>query len=175
MDISTRLRAGIRNIPDFPKPGILFRDITPVLSDPPLFRAAIGEFVRRCREVGAEKIAGIDARGFLFGTTVAHELDLGFVPVRKKGKLPFETISQSYDLEYGRAEVEVHTDAFRAGERVVLIDDLLATGGTAGAALKLIGRMGAIVVEAQFLIELSDLGGRAVLGGTAVSSLVSYP
>ena len=172
--MSDLIRTAIRDIPDFPKPGILFRDITPVLNDPAIFRAAIAEFVQGCREAQAQRIAGIDARGFLFGTTVAHELGLGFVPIRKKGKLPFQTISQTYDLEYGSSEVEVHTDAFHKDERVVLIDDLLATGGTAGAAVKLIELAGAHVVQAQFLIELADLGGRAKLPGISITSLVCY-
>ncbi|MFA7343912.1 MAG: adenine phosphoribosyltransferase [Terrimicrobiaceae bacterium] len=174
MNTSTQIRAAIRAIPDFPKPGILFRDITPVLADPAIFRAAIGEFAGICRRAKAEKIAGIDARGFLFGATVAYELGLGFVPVRKKGKLPFHTITQSYDLEYGSSEVEIHTDAFAKGERVALIDDLLATGGTAGAAIKLIRQSGAHVVAAAFLIELAGLGGREVLGDVEVTSIVSY-
>jgi adenine phosphoribosyltransferase len=174
MDAPSRLRAAIRDIPDFPKPGILFRDITPVLGDPALFRDAISEFVKVCREAKAEKVAGIDARGFLFGATVAYELGLGFIPVRKKGKLPFHTITQSYDLEYGSAEVEIHTDAFVKDERVVLIDDLLATGGTAGAAIKLINQTGAHVVAAAFLLELADLGGRQVLAGVPVTSIVIY-
>ncbi|MEI6070622.1 MAG: adenine phosphoribosyltransferase [Verrucomicrobiae bacterium] len=174
MDTTARLKSAIRDIPDFPKPGILFRDITPLLADPALFREAIGEFSRICRASGAEKIAGIDARGFLFGATVAYDLGLGFVPIRKKGKLPFHTITESYDLEYGSSEVEIHTDAFRKGERVALIDDLLATGGTAGAAIKLIRQAGASLVTATFLIELSALGGRAALGDAPVVALVSY-
>lgn len=174
MNTPTQIRAAIRDIPDFPKPGILFRDITPVLADAGLFRAAIAEFAEICRGAKAEKIAGIDARGFLFGATVAYELGLGFVPVRKKGKLPFRTITQSYDLEYGSSEVEIHTDALQAGEKVALIDDLLATGGTAGAAIKLIKQSGAEVVAAAFLIELADLGGRKALGGVPVTSIVSY-
>ncbi|MCX6968634.1 MAG: adenine phosphoribosyltransferase [Verrucomicrobia bacterium] len=174
MNTSTQLRSAIRDIPDFPKPGILFRDITPVLASAPLFRAAIAEFANICREANAEKIAGIDARGFLFGATVAYELGLGFVPVRKKGKLPFHTIAQSYDLEYGSSEVEIHTDAFEKGEKIALIDDLLATGGTAGAAIKLIDQSGAHVVAAAFLIELADLGGRKALGDVPVTALVSY-
>lgn len=175
MNISTRLRSAIRNIPDFPKPPVLFRDITPILSDPELFRATIAEFVKRCRIVKPDKIAGIDARGFLFGATVAHELGIGFVPIRKKGKLPFKTIGEPYSLEYGNSEVEVHIDAFKQGERVVLIDDLLATGGTAAAAIKLIQRTGANIVEAQFLIELTDLNGRQLLKDVPVFSIVSYP
>lgn len=174
MDTSSKLRAAIRDIPDFPKPGILFRDITPVLGDPCLFRGAISEFVRICRDAKVEKIAGIDARGFLFGATVAYELGLGFVPIRKKGKLPFHTITQSYDLEYGSAEVEIHTDAFEKNERVVLIDDLLATGGTAGAAIKLIDQSGALVVAAAFLIELAALGGRQALRDVPVTAIVTY-
>ncbi len=175
MDTAARLKAAIRDIPDFPKPGILFRDITPVLASAELFRAAIGEFVKICREVKAEKIAGIDARGFLFGATVAYELGLGFVPIRKKGKLPFHTITESYDLEYGSSEVEIHTDAFQKGEKVVLIDDLLATGGTAGAAIKLIHQSGAELVTAAFLIELAGLGGRAALGDLVpVKAIVTY-
>lgn len=174
MDISSRLRSAIRDIPDFPKPGILFRDITPLLADPVLFREAVGEFARICRAKKADKIAGIDARGFLFGATVAYELGLGFVPIRKKGKLPFHTITQSYDLEYGSAEVEIHTDAFHKDERVALIDDLLATGGTAGAAIKLIRHSGANVVTAAFLIELSALGGRAALDDVPAEAIVSY-
>ncbi len=175
MTATTQIRAAIRDIPDFPKPGILFRDITPVLSDAGLFRLAIREFVGICREAKAAKIAGIDARGFLFGATVAYELGLGFVPVRKKGKLPFHTITQSYDLEYGSAEVEIHTDAFTEGERVVLIDDLLATGGTAGAAIRLITQSGARVVAAAFLLELADLGGRKALGDVPITAIVTYP
>ncbi|MEI6278988.1 MAG: adenine phosphoribosyltransferase [Verrucomicrobiae bacterium] len=175
MDTATRLQSAIRDIPDFPKPGILFRDITPLLADPELFRESIAEFARICRGSGAGKIAGIDARGFLFGATVAHELGLGFVPIRKKGKLPFHAITESYDLEYGSAEIQIHTDAFRTGERVALIDDLLATGGTAGAAIKLIRHAGATVVTAAFLIELRALGGRAALGDVPIEAIVSYP
>ncbi len=168
------LRDTIRDIPDFPKPGILFRDIAPVLANPTAFRAAIEEFAKVCVDAKAECIAGIDARGFLFGATVAYELGIGFVPVRKKGKLPFHTITQSYDLEYGSAEIEIHTDAFQPGQRVMLIDDLLATGGTAGAAIQLIVQTGAQVVGAAFLIELAGLNGRKVLGEVPVTSLVSY-
>ncbi len=175
MNTSTQIRSAIRDIPDFPKPGILFRDIAPVLADARLFRLAINEFAIICREAKAGKIAGIDARGFLFGATVAYELGLGFVPVRKKGKLPFHTITQSYDLEYGSSEVQIHTDAFSEGDNVALIDDLLATGGTAGAAIKLIHQSGARVVAAAFLIELVELGGRKALGDVPVTSIVSYP
>jgi len=174
MTAPDQLRAAIRDIPDFPKAGILFRDITPILNDPAHFRAAISEFVRGAKAASAQKIAGIDARGFLFGATVAHELNLGFVPIRKKGKLPFDALSEAYDLEYGSAEIEVHSDAFEPGERVVLIDDLLATGGTAGAAIRLIRRAGGDPVLAQFLIELAGLNGRAALSDVPVSSIISY-
>ncbi|MDX2081826.1 MAG: adenine phosphoribosyltransferase [Terrimicrobiaceae bacterium] len=175
MEAPSRLRAAIRDIPDFPKPGILFRDITPILQRPELFREVIGLFVEGARAAGARKIAGIDARGFLFGATVAYELGVGFVPLRKKGKLPFRTFGASYDLEYGSAEIEVHVDAFEPGEPVALIDDLLATGGTAGAAIALIRQAGAQPVLAQFLIELADLDGRRVLGDVPVEALISYP
>lgn len=175
MDAPSQVRAAIRDVPDFPKPGILFRDITPVLADPQVFHAAISAFVKICKASGAGKIAGIDARGFLFGTTVAYELGIGFVPIRKKGKLPFKTISQAYDLEYGSAEIEIHTDAFCPGDNVILVDDLLATGGTAGAAVKLIRAAGANVTAAAFLIELADLGGRTALDGVPVFAIVSYP
>jgi len=174
MIASDQIRRAIRDIPDFPKPGILFRDITPILKDPVIFRLAISEFVQGAKAVGAQKIAGIDARGFLFGATVAHELNVGFVPIRKKGKLPFSTLSEAYDLEYGSAEVEVHSDAFEPGERVVLIDDLLATGGTAAAAIRLIQRAGGTPVLTQFLIELAGLNGRKALGDVPVSAIISY-
>ena len=174
MDSLDLLRASIRDVPDFPKPGIVFKDITPVLSNPQVFRTAIQHFVQQCAGKDLTKIVGIDARGFLFGATVAHELGVGFVPVRKKGKLPYKTVSYAYALEYGEAEVEIHTDAIEAGERVALIDDLLATGGTATAAVHLIQSLGATVVQAQFLIELAFLNGRAALAPTPVLSLVSY-
>ena len=128
----------MRDVPDFPKKGIVFKDITPVLSDAGLFRASIELFVERCRGRNVEKIVGIDARGFLFGSAVAYKLGLGFVPIRKRGKLPYTTAAAKYSLEYGEAEMEMHTDAVRKGERVVLVDDLLATGGTSAAAAALI-------------------------------------
>ncbi len=169
-----RLRAAIRDVPDFPKPGIVFKDITPVLADGALFKLAIDFFVEACRPLGVEKVVGIDARGFLFGAAVAYELGVGFVPVRKKGKLPYQCQSAAYTLEYGEAVVEMHTDAFQPGERVVLIDDLLATGGTAGAAIKLIEKMGAQLLEAQFFIELQFLHGRQNLPSCPVRSFVAY-
>jgi adenine phosphoribosyltransferase len=169
-----RLRTGIRDVPDFPKPGILFKDITPVLADPELFRLAIDCFIEATRAAGVEKVVGIDARGFLFGAAVAYDLGLGFVPVRKKGKLPYQCQSAAYTLEYGEAVVEMHSDALRPGERVVLIDDLLATGGTAAAAVKLIEQMGAVLVEAQFLIELEFLHGRANLPAGRARSFLRF-
>src|SRR6187200_3671602 len=129
-DVVEKLRAGVRDVSDFPKKGIVFKDITPILSDPALFRASIHLFLERCRGRDVDKIVGIDARGFLFGSAVAYELGLGFVPIRKRGKLPYRTDMAKYSLEYGEAEVEMHTDAVREGERIVLVDDLLATGGT---------------------------------------------
>jgi adenine phosphoribosyltransferase len=168
------LRSAIRDVPDFPKPGIVFKDITPVLSDPQLFKLVIQHFVQQCAGKNIDKVAGIDARGFLFGATVAHEMGIGFIPVRKKGKLPFTTISHSYALEYGEAEIEIHTDAVTHGERVVVIDDLLASGGTAGASIRLLEKLGAQVVQAQFLIELAFLDGRSVLDHTPVLSLIKF-
>ena len=169
-----RLRAAIREVPDFPKPGILFKDITPVLADAALFQAAIACFVAANRGRTLDKIVGIDARGFIFGAAVAHALGVGFVPVRKKGKLPYRCESAAYQLEYGEATVEMHVDALRAGERVVLIDDLLATGGTAAAACQLIRQLGGELVEVQFFIELSFLDGRKNLGGVPARAFVVY-
>jgi adenine phosphoribosyltransferase len=169
-----RLRSGIRDVPDFPKPGIIFKDITPVLADRELFQLAINAFVEATRPLQVSKVVGIDARGFLFGAAVAYELGLGFIPVRKKGKLPFRSESAAYQLEYGEAVVEMHIDALQPGERVVLIDDLLATGGTAAAALKLIENMGGVVAEAQFLIELAFLKGRENLGSAPTKAFLSF-
>jgi adenine phosphoribosyltransferase len=168
------LRAAIRDVVDFPKPGIVFKDITPVLSDPKLFQIAIDGFVEATKAAGAEKVIGIDARGFLFGAAVAYRLGLGFIPVRKKGKLPYQTQSASYTLEYGESVVEMHVDALQAGDRVVLIDDLLATGGTAAAAIKLIDLMGGQLLEAQFLIELDFLHGRQNLPADRVRAFLHF-
>lgn len=169
-----RLRAAVRDVPDFPKAGILFKDITPILSDAELFHLSIDTFVDVARGLNITKVVGIDARGFLFGAPIAYALGLGFVPVRKKGKLPYRCESAAYQLEYGEAVVEMHVDALQAGERVVLIDDLLATGGTAAAAIKLIEKMGAQVAEVIFLIELEFLGGRKNLGTTPARALLSF-
>jgi len=169
-----KLRAAVRDVPDFPKKGIMFKDITPVLSDPSLFRASIDLFLERCRGREVDKIVGIDARGFVFGSAVAYELGVGFVPIRKRGKLPYRTEIAKYSLEYGEAEVEMHTDAVSEGERVVLVDDLLATGGTSAAAAALIRNAGADLIEAQFLIELEFLEGRKRLDPTPVTSFLKY-
>ena len=155
-----RLTAAIRDIPDFPRPGILFKDITPILRDAGLFREAVALFVERHRDHRIEQVAGIESRGFIFGAAVAHELGAGFVPVRKAGKLPADTVQVSYDLEYGSATLELHTDAVTPGQRVLVLDDLLATGGTAAATLSLLRQLRAEVVEIDFLVELRFLHGR---------------
>jgi adenine phosphoribosyltransferase len=169
-----KLRAAVRDVPDFPKKGIVFKDITPILNDPRLFRASIDLFLERCRGLQIDTIVGIDARGFLFGSAVAYELGVGLVPIRKRGKLPYKTEIAKYVLEYGEAEVEMHIDAIKAGERVVLVDDLLATGGTSAAAAVLINKAGGHLVEAQFLIELEFLHGRERLQSTPVTSFLKY-
>jgi adenine phosphoribosyltransferase len=174
MDQTDALRAAVRDVADFPKAGIIFKDITPILSDGALLRTAIDCFVADCAGEDIRKIVGIDARGFLFGATVADRLGIGFVPIRKRGKLPWRTERLAYKLEYGEAEMEVHTDAFEPGERVSLIDDLLATGGTASAATKLIAKAGGNVVQAQFLIELGFLDGRAALAPVPAKSIIVY-
>ena len=169
-----KLRAAVRDVPNFPKTGIVFKDITPVLNDPVLFHASIDLFLDRCRRKKLDKIVAIDARGFLFGSAVAYELGVGFVPIRKRGKLPHTTDTAKYSLEYGEAEVEMHTDAVGQGERVVLVDDLLATGGTSAAAVTLIRNAGGHLVEAQFFIELEFLKGRKRLEPTPVTSFLKY-
>lgn len=168
------VRAAIRDVPDFPKPGILFKDITPVLADPDLFRAVTDHFAERATALRIERIAAIESRGFIFGAALADRLSLGFSPIRKKGKLPYKTVEQSYDLEYGSATIEAHVDAFVPGERVLLIDDLLATGGTAAAAADLIERIGGRVVEIAVLVELSFLPGRARLAPRPVHAPIVF-
>lgn len=156
----------IRNVPDWPQPGVTFRDITPVLQDPRTFRVLIDLFVYRYMRQRLDLVAGIDARGFIVGSVLAYELNLGFVPVRKKGKLPSRTVSEEYTLEYGNASVEMHADSVRPGQRVLLVDDLIATGGTMVAAIKLLQRLGANVVEAASIIDLPELGGSAAVAQT---------
>jgi adenine phosphoribosyltransferase len=173
-DTLERLRAAIRDVPDFPQPGIIFKDITPVLCDGPLFREAIDLFLARCRTQQIDKVVCIDARGFLFGSAVAYELGLGLVPIRKRGKLPYKTERAAYTLEYGEAEMEMHIDSIQRGERIVLIDDLLATGGTSASAVALIEKVGGQLVETQFLIELEFLHGREKLTSAPVVSFLKF-
>ena len=170
------IRAHIRTVPDWPEPGVQFRDITPLLSTPRVFRVLIDEFVHRYFDPRPDVIAGLDARGFIIGSVVAYELNLGFVPIRKKGKLPYTTVQESYELEYGSATVEMHTDAVRPGDRVVLIDDLIATGGTMMAGRRLLERLGATVVEGAAIVDLPELGGSARLreSGLPLFTLVDF-
>ena len=170
------IRAHIRTVPDWPAPGVQFRDITPLLSTPRVFRVLIDEFVHRYFDVKPDAIAGLDARGFIIGSVVAYELNIGFVPIRKKGKLPFTTVQESYELEYGSATVEMHTDAVKPGDRVVLIDDLIATGGTMMAGRRLLERLGATVIEGAAIVDLPELGGSARLrdSGLELFTLVDF-
>jgi len=166
----------IRTIPDYPKPGIQFRDVTTLFGNPRAFRKAVDELVQPYAGVRIDKVAGIEARGFILGGAVAHQLSTGFVPVRKKGKLPFTVMGEDYDLEYGKDRVEIHTDAFNSGDHVIVVDDLIATGGTCFAAIKLIERTGAKVLGCCFVIDLPALGGadkiRAL--GKEVTALVAF-
>jgi adenine phosphoribosyltransferase len=170
------LKAAIRTIPDYPKPGIMFRDITTLLGNPRAFRRAIDELVQPWAGSKIDKIAGIEARGFIIGGAVAHQLSAGFVPIRKKGKLPHTTVRVAYSLEYGIDEMEMHADAVTEGERVILVDDLIATGGTAEGAIKLLRQMGAEVIAACFMVDLPELGGAEKLRklGVPVRTLVSF-
>ena len=168
------LRKYIRAIPDFPKPGILFRDITPLLSTPAAFRTAVVELANPFRQSKIEVVAAAEARGFIFAAPIALELNAALVPIRKPGKLPFETIYHSYDLEYGSDTLQIHTDAIPTGAKVLVVDDLLATGGTVEACCKLVEKAGGKVVACAFLIELSDLGGRRKISQYEAVSLVKY-
>lgn len=170
------LRLSIRTIPDYPKPGIQFRDITTLLGDACAFRRTVDELVHPYAGQKIEKIAGIEARGFILGGAIAHQLSAGFIPIRKKGKLPHDTVRVAYSLEYGLDEMEMHRDAVSAGEKVILVDDLIATGGTAEGAVKLLRQMGAEIVAACFVIDLPALGGRAKLEalGIDVRCLIAY-
>lgn len=171
---AAQLSAAVRNIPDFPQPGIQFKDITPVLGHPELFAGCIDLLTRQVTPGSIDYVVGIDARGFIFAAAVALKLKAGFVPVRKKGKLPYQTFEQTYDLEYGTNTIAIHIDAIRPGCRVMLVDDLLATGGTAAAAATLLEKVGAQIVEVTFFIELAFLHGRDKLRGFPVRSLVQY-
>ena len=164
----------IRDIPDFPIPGILFRDITTLLKDGEAFRQSIDGLTERLKEYNPQKIIGIESRGFIFGAPIAYNMGLGFVPVRKLGKLPAETITAEYDLEYGTNSVEMHRDAIQPDERVVIVDDLLATGGTTRATIELVEQLGGKVVALAFLIELLDLGARDYLRGYEIVTLIKY-
>ncbi|MFT8210704.1 MAG: adenine phosphoribosyltransferase [Symbiopectobacterium sp.] len=174
---SELIKNSIKSIPDYPKPGILFRDVTSLLEAPVAYATSIEMLANRFRDTGVTKVVGTEARGFLFGAPVALALGVGFVPVRKPGKLPRPTISESYELEYGTDSLEIHTDAISAGDKVLVIDDLLATGGTIEATVKLIRRLGGEVSDAAFIINLFDLGGEQRLNNLGINcySLVNFP
>ncbi|MFO7821042.1 MAG: adenine phosphoribosyltransferase [Lentisphaeria bacterium] len=166
------LKQAVRDIPDFPKPGIIFKDITPLLRDPALFREAVDLITAPWENKNIDAVAAIDARGFILGGAVAYNLNVGFIPLRKKGKLPWDIISAEYALEYGTDAIEIHADAVQGGQQILIVDDLLATGGTAGAAAKLIEDCGGKVAGVEFLIELGFLKGRKALGNVPVRSLI---
>jgi adenine phosphoribosyltransferase len=171
---SADIEKAIRNVPDFPQPGIQFKDITPVLADARLFAGAIDLVTEKYQPGSVDAVVGIDARGFIFAAAAAIKLNAGFVPVRKKGKLPYQTIEQAYSLEYGQATVAMHIDALKPGSRVLLVDDLLATGGTSAAAAALVQKLGGKILEAVFLTELKFLDGRQRLSGIPIRSIVVY-
>ena len=168
------LKATIRSIPDWPIKGVIFRDITTLMQDPDAFREACDRFVDRYKDMKVDKIVGIDARGFVFGAVLADRLGIGFIPVRKKGKLPCETIQETYSLEYGEDTLEIHADAIGPGERVVIVDDLIDTGGTVGATVRLVQKLEAELLECAFIVELPDLGGRKQIPGVKIFSLVEF-
>ncbi len=174
MSTAAELDSNIRDVPDFPKPGILFKDITPILGDPKLFKTSIQLLAETAGDTQIDKVVGIDARGFIFAAGVAHLIGAGFVPVRKKGKLPWTTHQMAYSLEYGEDIVEIHSDAVKPGEKILLVDDLLATGGTAAAATKLLKALDADIVGISFLIELEALNGRKNLEHPHVHSILKY-
>ena len=171
---TAEIENAIRNVPDFPQPGIQFKDITPVLADARLFAGAMDLVTQKYTPGSVDAVVGIDARGFIFAAAAAIKLNAGFVPVRKKGKLPFQTYEQDYALEYGHATVAMHIDALKPGARVLLVDDLLATGGTSAAAVSLVQKLGGNILEAVFLIELKFLNGREKLAGIPVRSIITY-
>jgi len=176
--VNQYLREHIRTVPDWPAPGVQFRDITPLLQDARVFRVLIDAFVHRYMDpvLRPDVVAGLDARGFIIGAVVAYELNVGFVPIRKKGKLPFTTVEETYELEYGSATVELHTDAVKPGQRVLLIDDLIATGGTMMAGRRLLERQGAVVTEGAAIVDLPELGGSSKLrdSGLPLFTLVDF-
>lgn len=165
---SQYIKDHIRTVPNWPQAGIQFRDITPLLQDPVVFRTLIDVFLARYANAQLDSVAGLDARGFILGSVIAYELNVGFIPIRKKGKLPFTTVSEEYELEYGSATVELHTDACKPGDRVLLIDDLIATGGTMMAGKKLLERLGATIVEAAVIVDLPELGGSKLVEATGL-------
>ncbi len=173
--MNKKLEDYVLTIPDFPEPGIMFRDITSVIQDPGGLKLAIDGLVGLVKDLDFDLVVGPESRGFIFGVPVAYLLGKGFIPVRKKGKLPRETVSMKYDLEYGQAEVEIHKDAIRPGQKVVIVDDLIATGGSAEAAVKLVEQLGGQVVKMLFVMELAGLEGRKKLEGYDVASLIVYP
>ena len=168
------LKDYVASIPDFPSEGVLFRDITPLMADGQAFYEACEYLIDYARRIGAEVVVGPESRGFIFGCPVAHELKIGFVPVRKPNKLPRKTISYEYELEYGKNELHIHADAIKPGQKILIIDDLLATGGTVEATIKLVEELGGVVVGCGFLIELEDLGGRETLKDYDVNTLMKY-
>ena len=172
--MSKELKDYVVTIPDFPEPGIMFRDITSVIQDPDGLKLAVDGLVDLLKDTDFDVVVGPESRGFIFGVPVAYVLGKGFVPVRKKGKLPRETVSEKYDLEYGQAEIEIHTDAIKPGQKAVIVDDLIATGGSAGAAAKLVEKLGGEVVKMVFVMELAGLEGRKKLQGHNVDSLIIY-
>ena len=169
-----QLKAAVRDVPDFPIKGIIFKDITPILQDPQLFRLAVDTLADRHQGKKLKAVVGIDARGFIFAAAIAYKLGIGFIPVRKKGKLPWQTVSTSYTLEYGSATTEMHIDALAKGDNVIIVDDLLATGGTAQAAAALVNQLGGKIVEIDFLIELAFLKGRDLLKNYPIYSAITY-
>ncbi|HCY85692.1 MAG TPA: adenine phosphoribosyltransferase [Desulfobacteraceae bacterium] len=168
------LKETIRSIPGWPIEGVIFRDLTTLMQDPEAFRESCDIFYDRYKDQDIDKIVGIDARGFVFGAVLAYKLGIGFVPVRKKGKLPYKTIQESYSLEYGQDTLEIHEDAIEKGERVVIVDDLIATGGTVGATVKLVNQLGAQLVECAFVVELPDLKGRSQIPGVEVFAITEF-
>ena len=172
--LSEQIDATIRNVPDFPEPGIQYKDITPVLADTRLMSGIIAEFAKQYMSNGIDVVVGVESRGFIFGTPLAIAIEAAFVPVRKPGKLPADVISTEYTLEYGSGSLEIHADAIRPGQRVVIVDDLLATGGTLAATKKLVEELGGVVVECAVLINLAFLNGASRLGETPVMSIVDY-
>jgi len=168
------LKACIRTVPNWPAEGVMFRDITTLLQDPAMFRQAIDMFYKRYRSIQIDKIVGIDARGLIFGAPLAYLMGVGFVPVRKKGKLPFETVSQAYALEYGEDQVEIHKDAIKQGEKILIVDDLIATGGTVEASIKLVEKLGGEVVECAFVVDLPDLKGKEKIKDYKIFSLCEF-